>query len=69
MNKSKKFVIAIEETVVQEFKIIADTAEKAMEIAEKQYKDGNLLLSPGEVQFKQMAIVKPENEATDWCEF
>ena len=69
MNKSKKFVIAIEETVVQEFKIIADTTEKTMEIAEKQYKDGNLLLSPGEVQFKQMAIVKPENEATDWCEF
>ena len=36
----KKYIIAIEETVVQEFEIKADTAEKAMEIAEEQYKKG-----------------------------
>lgn len=65
----KKYIIAIEETVVQEFEIKADTAEKAMEIAEEQYKKGMLVISPGEAQFKQMAIVKPDNEATEWCEF
>lgn len=65
----KKFVIAIEETLVQEFEVIVDSAEKAMEIAEDQYKKGILVLSPGEAQFKQMAIVKPENEAIEWCEF
>ena len=65
----KKYIIAIEETVVQEFEIKADTAEKAMEIAEEQYKKGMLIISPGEAQIKQMAIVKPDNEATEWCEF
>ena len=33
MKNKQKFVIAIEETVVQEFNIIANTAEEAMEIA------------------------------------
>ena len=65
----KKYIIAIEETVVQEFEIKADTAEKAMEIAEEQDKKGMLIISPAEAQFKQMAIVKPDNEATEWCEF
>lgn len=65
----KKFIIAIEETLVQEFEVIADTAENAMEIVEEQYNNGTLVLSPGEAQFKQMAIVKPEDEATEWCKF
>ena len=65
----QKFVVAIEETVVQEFEIVAETAEKAMEIAESRYKEGTLVLSAGEVQFRQMAIVKPKKEATEWCEF
>lgn len=69
MKDNKKFVIAIEETIVQEFEIIADSAEKAMEIAEEQYREGILVLSHGEAQFRQMAIVKPENGATEWREF
>ncbi len=67
--KKQKFVIAIEETVAQEFEIIADTAEEAVEIAKEQYKKGIIVLSPGEAQFRQMAIVKPEKESTEWCEF
>jgi len=69
MKNNKKFVVAIEETIVHEFEIIADNPESAMKIAEDQYRKGFLVLSPGEVQFKQMAIVKPENEATEWCVF
>ena len=68
MKELKKFVVAIEETTVQEFEIISDTAEKALEIAKQQYGEGILILSPGEAQFKQMAIVKPEEDATQWCE-
>ena len=64
----KKFIIAIEETLVEEFEIIADTAEKAIKIAKEQYTKGNLKLCPGEVQFRQMAIVKPEKDVTEWCE-
>lgn len=40
-----------------------------MEIAEEQYKKGVLVLCPGEVHFRQMAIVAPEDEVTEWCEF
>lgn len=69
MKDKQRFVIAIEETVVQEFEIFADAAEKAMEIAEEQYRKGILVLSSAEAQFRQMAIVKPEKEATEWCEF
>lgn len=65
----KKFIIAIEETVVGEFEIIAENAEKAMRIAEKKYKSDELVLTPGEAQFKQMSIINPEDEATDWVEF
>lgn len=69
MKDNKKFVIAIEETIVQEFEILAASSEQAMSIAEEQYRKGILVLSHGEAQFRQMAIVKPENQATEWCEF
>lgn len=69
MEDNRKFVIAIEEVIVKEFEIIADTAEKTMEIAQEKYKKGIFVLSPGEVQVRQMAIVKPEKEVTEWREF
>lgn len=55
--------------MVEEFEIVAASAEEAMEIAEEQYRRGIFVLSSGEVHFKQMAIVKPENKATQWREF
>lgn len=64
-----KFRIAIEETVVQEFDIEAEDAGEAIELAEAKYKSGELVLTPGEVHNKQMAIVAPDNEATEWSEF
>ena len=65
----KKFIIAIEEMVVQEFEVFAENSEEAMNKAIENYKSGKFVLEPGEVQFKQMAILKPENEVTEWCEF
>lgn len=65
----KKFKIAIEETVVDEFEIFADSAEEAIEAVKKQYKNGNVVLCPGEVQYKQIAIKEPENEVTEFVEF
>lgn len=64
-----KFRIAIEETVVQEFDIEAEDAGEAMELAEAKYKSGELVLDSTEVHHKQMAIVAPDNEATEWSEF
>lgn len=65
----KKFVITIEETISQDFEVIAESSEAAMKIATDKYRKGKFVLRPGEVHFKQMAITKPNNEATEWCEF
>ena len=64
-----KFTIAIEERVVEEFEVEAQTPERAMQIAEQKYKDGVFVLENGEVQTRQMAIVKPEIAETNWVEF
>lgn len=65
----KKFVIAIEETVVQHFEIKAENIELAMEMAEKKYNNGEVVLEPGEVCFKQMAVLEPYEEIMEWTEF
>ena len=63
----KKFVVAIEETVVKEFEVYAKNEDEALEMAEKKYISGEFVLEPGEVQFKQMALISPI--ASEWVEF
>ncbi len=65
----KKFTITIEETIAQNFEIVAETAEEAMKIAEEKYHNLEMVLEPGEVTVKQTAITKPNNEVTEWTEF
>lgn len=65
----KRFVIAIEETVVQEFTVDANSAEEAMKLTKRLYRKGEYVLEPGEVQFRQMAITKPNSEVTEWVKF
>lgn len=64
-----KFKISIEETVVDTFEVEADTTEEAIEIAISNYENAIFVLEPGEVITKQMAIVGPEEEETEWFEF
>ena len=64
-----KYTIAIEETIVNEFEVLAENTAVAMRIAEKKYKEGDFILNPGEVQFTQMSVVNPSDETTEWCEF
>lgn len=66
---AKKFVITIEETIAQDFEVIAESPEEAMNIAEDKYRKREFVLVPGEVHFKQMAITQPDNETTEWREF
>lgn len=63
----KKFVIAIEETVVKEFEVWAEESCEALNIAEEKYYNGEFVLNPGEAQFRQMASVG--DEPTEWVEF
>ena len=64
-----KYTITIEETCTKDFEIEAGNAEEAYETVEQKYKSGEFVLDPGDCQFKQIAITKPSNEATEWREF
>lgn len=64
-----KYTITIEETVTKDFEIEANSAEEAYETAEQKYKSGEFVLDPGDCQFRQIAITKPSEEATEWQEF
>ena len=61
--------VAIEELCVQEFDIIVadNDIEEAIDIAIEKYKNCELVLTHGEVQFRQIAVVEPD--ATEWIEF
>ena len=65
----KKYVIAIEELIVQEFSLYANDSEEAFELAEQKYKSGEFVLEPGKVTYKQMAIMKPADDVTEWVMF
>ncbi len=65
----KEFTVVIEETVVQEFNVMANSAEDAVMLAEKKYKDREFVLESGEVQFRQMSVASPSGELTEWIEF
>ena len=65
----KKFTLAIEETIVQKFEVLANDADEAMEIAVEKYNTGEFVLDHTEVHHKQIAVTKPKNEASEWMEF
>ena len=58
----KNYVIAIEETVVQNFEVEANSQEEALRKVETGYKDG-------EVQAKKMSVLNSDNESDKWIEF
>lgn len=64
-----KYTIAIEETVVEEFEIEANDLVEALNIASEKYHKKEIVLCPGEMQFKRMAVVNPYCETTEWIEF
>ncbi len=65
-----KYVIIVEEHVTHQYEVETIDGEEAMNLVEKQYnkRRGKTFLS-GKVQSKQMAIILPQNEATEWTEF
>ncbi|MBD5434484.1 MAG: hypothetical protein HDR35_09375 [Treponema sp.] len=64
-----KFIVTIEETVSENFTVEAESAEEAMNIAEEKYNKCEFVLEPGNLTFKQIAVISPESEATEWTEF
>ena len=65
----KKYKIAIEETVTEEFEVEANDLNEAREIAAKKYRDGEFIVAPGEVQARRMAVTELYCESSAWAEF
>ena len=62
----KTYTICIEETVNQYFKVDANTPEQAIEHATKCYKAGIYTLDDPYILEKHIAIIKPEEDMTDF---
>lgn len=73
-EKTMKVKVTIEETVVETFEIEVPYAEDglgdATEIGIEKYKNGELVLEPGEAQYRQiMAETMDGSFSTGWNEF
>lgn len=51
-----EYQIIIEETVVDDFTVEANSPQEAQSIAEQLYHDGKIVLESGEVQQKRIAV-------------
>ncbi len=65
----KTYKIIIEETISDEFAVTASSEEDAVKTAIERYKSGELVLSPGNLLEKKIAVMNNQNEAADWISF
>lgn len=67
----KKVIATIEETVVDTFEFEIEDDEDELEIAVEKYKNGELVLTPGEVMRRQIMteIIGEPHSSTEWIEF
>jgi len=64
------YKIVIEEVINKAFWVEANSAEEAMDIAAKKYRDGEFVLDgDATVSYKQMCVDIPEDEQTEWTKF
>lgn len=70
MTDSKLFQVTIEETVVECFDVYAKNIDEAVLIAENKYKNGEFVLSPGDVTNKRIFVIdKDADLEKGWIEF
>ncbi|MBO6305197.1 MAG: hypothetical protein J6M62_09010 [Selenomonadaceae bacterium] len=64
-----KYKIIVEEVISDEFNIEADSEKEAINKAIKMYKLGDIVIAPGNLEHKQLAIVKSDSHKLEWIEF
>ena len=64
----KKYIVKIEETVDDDFEVMANSPEEALSIAEEKYWSCDFIVGPN-VTHRQMIVTKDNEELTDWVEF
>ena len=60
----KKFCVVIEETVSEEFEVEAENKDDAIRKATKKYRNGEFILSPGNLESKKISV-----DNYEWIEF
>ena len=61
-----KYNVTIEELVSQDFTVEAETQEKAIQEAIRLYKQGTIVLCPGNLEMKRVGLTK---DSIEWVEF
>lgn len=64
-----RYIVSIEETIVQEFEVEACNAEQAIQKAEEKYQNGEFILENCEVHAKKIAVIDSTVETTRWLNF
>ncbi len=62
----KLFTVTIEELVSQDFTISAENREEAVKRAVEMYKQGGIVLSPGNLEMKRVRL---SEDSENWVEF
>ena len=65
----KRFVIAVEETITQEFEICADNEQEALYLMKEGYEKGEIVVDGGEVQSHQLAVIESVGNSPEWIKF
>ena len=66
----KKFCVVIEETVSEEFEVEAENKDDAIKKAVEKYKNGEFILSPGNLESKKISVVDDDNDKiSEWIPF
>lgn len=64
-----KYIINIEKSINQEFEIEAENVTRAFELAVEKYSKEGMDAKNTYISAKQIAIVGPDDEASEWVEF
>ena len=64
-----KYTILIEELISNSFEIEASSEAEARKIAEAGYRNGEIVLEPGNLLSKRMAVISHYNTDDQWIEF
>ena len=65
----RKYHVVIEETISEEFEIEANSEEDAVSNAIQEYKAGNFIVGPDNVECRQISLVDEDGELTNWITF
>ena len=69
-NEVRRFCVSIEEIICEDFVVTADSIEKAIQVAVEKYQKEEFVLSPGNIESKQIMVYDKGNDTfTDWIEF